>query len=67
MFVIYYNNKETTFDLGSSLAQRLSFLLFQFCSWINLDVERGPGYPTCPSDLLEEGGVPNTHPAHHSG
>lgn len=26
------SNKETTFDLGSSLAQTLSFLLFQFCS-----------------------------------
>lgn len=42
------SNKETTFDLGSSLAQTLSFLLFQFCSWINLDVERGQGHPTCP-------------------
>lgn len=42
------SNKETTFDLGSSLAQTLSFLLFQFCSWINLEVERGQGHPTCP-------------------
>lgn len=26
------SNKEPTFDLDSSLAQRLGFLLFQFCS-----------------------------------
>ena len=37
------SNKKPTLDSGSGLAQRLRFLLFQFCSWIDIDMERGHG------------------------